>query len=344
MTGGIFNTPPTKSRTDVDGNGANGIDLFGDDGAAPPADDVPTQPFANPGTSRASASQGHAGNSLADVNSSVEAVHTCKLPPFWKAHPEMWFTQIESAFVSSRVRQDESKYHLLIAALSPEILADIFDIVKTAPARGKYEYMKNQILARFADSAERQLQKLFNELELGDKKPSQLLRQMRALAGNLLSEEAIRIKWLALLPVTAQRALKVLRNTVVDELANVADLLLEVPAAPSVFEASPAQQPMCPAVVPASGPAVAAVNNQSASMASELAAIRIGISQLTREMLERLPNAHGAPPRARFSRSPSPARQKPYCHFHWKFGASARKCVEPCDFKNNPQPPKGAGN
>lgn len=71
-----------------------------------------------------------------------------------------------------------SKYHLVVSALDPDSLQDVADILKKPPSANLYPHLKSHIMSRFSDSADRQLQKLLTELELGDKKPSQLLRQM----------------------------------------------------------------------------------------------------------------------------------------------------------------------
>ena len=265
-------------------------------------------------------------------NANIEAIQNCKLPPFWKSHPDLWFTQVESIFQSCRIRSDDSKYHLLVSSLSSDVLVEIADVLRSAPDADKYPHLKAQILGRFADSSDRQLQKLLNELELGDKKPSQLLRQMRALAADKVSEDAVRIKWLALLPNNVQRVLKIFKATTLDELAVAADQLMETPSTPGILELSPL-------------PAVAAASrNQPTDVAAELAAIRVALAQLiavNRELLDnhRRPGPAG-PPNRRQSRSPSPNRNKsPFCYYHWRFGASAKNCQQPCTFKPQQQQP-----
>ena len=46
---------------------------------------------------------------------------------------------------------------------------------------------------------------MLSQLELGDKKPSQLLRDMRVLAGDKVSENVLRVKWLDYLPGATTR-------------------------------------------------------------------------------------------------------------------------------------------
>lgn len=81
------------------------------------------------------------------------------------------------------------------------------------------------VLRRFTDSADRQLHKLLTDLELGDKKPSQLLRHMRLFAGERVSEDVLRVKWLDLLPPSTRRLLCIFKASSLEELATAADEL-----------------------------------------------------------------------------------------------------------------------
>ncbi|CAD6234324.1 GSCOCG00012394001-RA-CDS [Cotesia congregata] len=56
------------------------------------------------------------------------------------------------------------------------------------------------MIKRFSESSERQLHRLLSEVELGDKKPSQLLRQMRDLGRNQATDNLLKTKWMSLLP------------------------------------------------------------------------------------------------------------------------------------------------
>ncbi|XP_032684176.1 uncharacterized protein LOC116850246 [Odontomachus brunneus] len=165
----------------------------------------------------------------------VEAVTTCRVPPFWKQQPALWFAQIESLFQIYRVRSDDSRYHLVIGALDSEVIQEIADILATPPEIDEYVTLKTQLLARFADSADKQLHRLLTDLELGDRRPSQLLRHMKTLTGSRVSEDVLRVCWLALLPPAVQRVLKILRTTSLDELSSVADELMEGTSTPQVL-------------------------------------------------------------------------------------------------------------
>lgn len=284
----------------------------------------------------------------------VEAVQNCKLPRFWKDLPELWFLQVESIFLSNRVQSDKTRYHLLITFLKPEVLVEVADVLKTPPETNKYENLKAQILARFADSSDRRLQRLLNELELGDRKPLQLLRQMRSLADGKISDDVLRIKWLALLPLGVQRVLKIFKATSIEELETAADELMESPSTPGVLAVAarsiiPSQLEIAlpgPAAVSACPDATVAEMRNLGTILTQLVALNRDLLNQFQSLLTQLINRnHGNSSNDRNnnnsrsrSRSPAGSRGTRLCHFHWKFGALVQKCQPPCSFRPSTQP------
>ena len=130
----------------------------------------------------------------------VESVHSCKLPPFWKASPEAWFMQVEAAFASNQVRNDNMKYNLALAKLDGDTVQEMLDVLRVVPVTEKYKYRKDSVIKGFADSQDQRLQKLLSAASTEGRKPSQVLRHMRTLAGNLTTDEILKIKWLNVLP------------------------------------------------------------------------------------------------------------------------------------------------
>lgn len=287
-------------------------------------------------------------DAAAPLAAAIEAVSTCRLPPFWRAKPDLWFMQAEAALQISRVRGDESKFNLVLSMLDPDTLSDIEDVIRSPPAQNKYAALKNAILSRLTDSADRQLLKLFTQLELGDKRPSQLLRHMRGLAGSHVTDEVLRVKWLDLLPVSAQRLLRILKTTCLEELAAMADEIVDGSASvasTSIQAPPPAEQQL---VVAAAGTRQATPPARLASqdsIAAELSSIRLALAQLiglNREVIARLDSTvsyHGRGrsqrPRSHArSRSPSAGGPVGPCHYHRRWGAKARNCLQPCSFSS----------
>ncbi|GBN99473.1 hypothetical protein AVEN_76439-1 [Araneus ventricosus] len=73
-----------------------------------------------------------------------------------------------------------------------EILSQVSDIITSPPNNDMYKTLKERLINIFSDSEERRLKKLLQDVELGDKRPSMLLRQMQDLAGNRVGDELLR--------------------------------------------------------------------------------------------------------------------------------------------------------
>ncbi|GFQ90545.1 uncharacterized protein TNCT_6141 [Trichonephila clavata] len=123
-----------------------------------------------------------------------------KPPPFWRNKPNLWFFQLEAHFDVANITQDQIKYNIVLSALDEHILDFIEDILSNLPTENKYIALKSTLLSRLTDSEEANLKKLLGDLQLGDCRPSDLLRQMKSLAGSKISEEFLKTLWYKRLP------------------------------------------------------------------------------------------------------------------------------------------------
>ncbi|XP_075170218.1 uncharacterized protein LOC142242515 [Haematobia irritans] len=129
---------------------------------------------------------------------------------------------MESQFINAGISQDSTKYHTLVGSIESNILNAVSHIIENPPERDLYNSLKNALLAEFQDSEEKRLQKLMENVDLGDRKPSAMLRDMRQLASGKVSEEMLRSLWFQRLPATIKAVLSVSTDNL-DKLSVMAD-------------------------------------------------------------------------------------------------------------------------
>ena len=254
----------------------------------------------------------------------VQAV-AIKLTPFWRTDPLVWFAQAEAQFATRAINQEATKYAHVIAALPQDVAQEIRDILVNPPATEQYSTLKKSLIARVSASEQRRVQLLLTEEELGDRKPSQLLRRMEQLLGEQKLEKGIfKQLFLQRLPVNVRQILASTSESLpLSELAALADRIVET-------------QSYAPGTISA----IAPVNSESNPKASS--ALESQVSELTR-LVRDLTTVVGNIQRSR-SRSRSRKRDNrqvrrdssidgssdELCWYHHKFGDNAHRCRPPC--------------
>jgi len=94
------------------------------------------------------------------------------------------------------------------------------DVIINPPSNGKYQALKKfTLIQRLTDSQEHRIRQLLETEEIGDRKPTQFLRHLSALAGTAVSEKLLRTLWLGRLSAQMQ----ITPATRRDDLHSVAD-------------------------------------------------------------------------------------------------------------------------
>ncbi|CAH8497729.1 unnamed protein product [Dicrocoelium dendriticum] len=166
----------------------------------------------------------------ADDKPSTYVVSAVELasPPFWENDPLLWFTHLESTFYDCKISSDNSKYHQLMSRLPQSVSSQVRDVIACPPPDAKYDTLKQAIIQRITPYDKVRLQQLFRDLQLGDRMPSALLRQMQQLLGTSSMDEGILHEmWMQRLPESTQAILAVASALPLTAVAELADRVME---------------------------------------------------------------------------------------------------------------------
>ncbi|XP_028170423.1 uncharacterized protein LOC114360067 [Ostrinia furnacalis] len=261
------------------------------------------------------------GTSVGTTPSSSELATitvSSKIPEFWTEMPRVWFAQFETVMAPQK-QGDDAKYSLVVSKLDKDAIRQISDILISPPTTDKYNTLKNRLLSVYEESEERQFQKLVSEMELGDQKPSQLLRRMKELAKNTnVPDKTLLNLWTSRLPPHVRAVLTVSQDQQFDNLAGIADKIVENSRG-DICEVSTSQ----PSVM-------IELLAQMNKLSLEVAALRAQVS-------DNNSNRSNYRDRSR-SRSQSRSRITPdnpkwLCKYHLRYRNRARNCVKPCNWK-----------
>ncbi|BHF79320.1 hypothetical protein SprV_0602244000 [Sparganum proliferum] len=180
-----------------------------------------------------------------------------------------------------------------------------------------YSALKEALISRISLSTQKRLQRLISEEDLGDRKPTQLLRRLEQLAdGQKLDATMFKQLFLQRLPPSVQAILAPnIPYSTVQTLAETADRILEYYQPPVTVNVA-SQSTIVPTIE---------------DVVKRLDALTLEVSQLraTRGYNPRSPAITRRP------RSPTPNQPTVdgFCWYHHNYGSNAHRCHSPCKYK-----------
>ncbi|XP_064475718.1 uncharacterized protein LOC135389614 [Ornithodoros turicata] len=263
---------------------------------------------------------------------------TVKLPPFWDRNPATWFIQAEAQLHLAGIAAQSTKFYHVISALSPSAAEEVYDVIASPPLDIPYDKLKAALLKRTTCSDRARLQQLLSAEELGDRRPTQLLRSMRQLLGDgasSTSDSFIRELFLQRLPRNVQMVLAATSNLSTDELATLADAVMEV-ASPTVINVD------VPPLIPPAPMSAQAHSHDRSPCLSAIENLTQQVNSLTHLVSELATRSRSPSPR-RYRRQSRSSRGRRFsspkasgmCWYHQRLGAEARHCFQPCSWTGN---------
>ncbi|XP_037560832.1 uncharacterized protein LOC119439943 [Dermacentor silvarum] len=127
--------------------------------------------------------QGGAGQARQGRDSRPQDVSSVQLslPTLWLQNPQVWFHQIEAQFCL--YTSETTLYYHVVSVLPPDVAGELSDVLSSPTGATPYQHLKTKVLERYMPSECTRLRQLLTQEDLGDQRPSQLLRRMRQLLG-----------------------------------------------------------------------------------------------------------------------------------------------------------------
>ena len=221
---------------------------------------------------------------------------------------------MDAQFRTRNIVQDSTKYDYIVGSLSPETAGEIRELLIDPPEVDKYQAIKRALLKQNQMSDQKKLQELLSKEDLGDRKPTQILRRMKQLVGDTVFDpKMMRALFIQKLPAAAQSIMVSAANGVeLIVLAEMADKIVDV-TAPQINKV--------------------AFSDRATNQPSEISMLR-EVRQL-RQMMTSMSMRGQAP---QHSRGRSPYRRQrdvnkhPLCCYHHRFGDKSTKCESPCNY------------
>ena len=236
--------------------------------------------------------------------SSLDLLNTVsvKVPAFWPESAEAWFIQVEAQFALKGVTTSSTKFYYCVSAFNQDTANQVLDLIKSPPAVGPYEALKNRLLKLFALDDYQRYEAISNLPLSGDMKPSRLMSNMLALlpAGH---EPCFFLKGAFLKRLPADIRAHLIRDDFSDPIAFALK-------ADEIYQSRVASNPVY-AVSSSPEDSVNAVRSSGSSRPRRSATPHTGNRQDNR------------------SQSPT------MCYYHRTWASQVKKCRAPCSWSGN---------
>ena len=277
---------------------------------------------------------GGPNNGDGGVTASARAASAIKLPTFWTDSPVSWFSVIEAQFRQKGVTDAIDRFYCVVAVLPQTVAKRVTAFINDPPQFNPYGRLKDLLTDAHTLTDYEKVEKINSWPSLGGQKPSDLLADLLGLCPEGEEETAwFRNAFLRRLPTTVR--LHLLNNA--DGLRRIAVRADEL-------------------VVHTASQHLAAVESSEATedlTADSIAAVRPGTGSGGRGRgghrggrggrgghQQRQPHPHQQPQQPHQQpQQPTPQslarKASGLCGFHFRYGAEAYNCVQPCSWQGN---------
>lgn len=239
-------------------------------------------------------------------------VSAVKIPPYNYSDPALWFILCESTFelgTPKAITDSKTKYNYVVSHIPPDAASLVRDILLDPGTEDPYGKVKEELIKRSGETSHQEIRKLLTGEQLGDRKPSDLLRvmQRRASKHNVPDQLMLEL-FLQNLPTQVQTVLTAVTPLTIEKAAEIADRVLDVAQI---------------SVSACSTPSFISIEDK---LLGEIKKLNLRIDNLSRGRSQSRNRSFSR------ERSKSNNRNHDLCWYHFKFGEKAVNCKPFCKF------------
>lgn len=256
-------------------------------------------------------------------NTDAPQTSTFRAPAFTSHDPNLWFTILDVNFKAHNITSSLLKFSHACTLLPPDVVSQVPETIASASSSDTpYEDLKAAVLNRLQSSITARLQDLLSKEELGNEKPSDLLRRMKRLLGDkseTFDQTVFAHLFYQRLPAALQRNLFSVKDKLpLHDLAKLADdYMASTPAEPSTSLST------------------VTASTDTQQLAHLITQLTLKVNSLEERLSDSLRQRPRSPsPRRSRQRSSSRNRTPGVCFYHDRFGKDAFKCTKPCSFND----------
>lgn len=239
-----------------------------------------------------------------------------KLPSFYIDDPETWFLQADAIFKAERIISQNTRFYKVFGQLPRQIITQIADLAET-PGDAPYDALKKRLIEIFGATRSERIQETLDHTQLGDQRPSQLLRKMRFQLGSSVTEEILQVLWTRTLPLRVQTIIAAFDKEDLERKAEIADQIINLSEQSTISPISNEPQNI-----------IQDLQEQVRRLTKKL-----DMLQSSKEYNHQMPTENK---RRSFNNNDN------FCYYHKRWGRQARNCQQPCQWRqvnesNNPK-------
>lgn len=260
-----------------------------------------------------------------DTEDSTMAGARVPFPPFKTDDIEAWFRRVEFWFAFAKVTTETDKFALIASQIENSTVTNLSEML-TPDADTPYTKLKAKIISIFEATTTTKINNLLGGCQLGDRKPSQLLAEMKRLGGTV-GDDILRNLWSKRLPLHVKTVVASATKSTLDEVALIADAVIDVVGTSSasinqVSNNNNTQQ--------------SSYEEISSKKSNEIESLCAAVNQLTKSFRDMQSDRSRSKSRDSQKSRDRSSSYKPsedrICRYHRKFGAKAYLCTKPCNF------------